>query len=182
MRNIIKHTAVSLALVGLLVTASNASALAIGDANYLGTVNDGIPSSPANEVGYINTLTTLAAGAGDILIGTETYNRVTSALAGPFPTAVLAGGGKLDTGNPVLALPGTFQYILGKYDAEAAGSLVWYFAEGTSSVTLPATFNSRGLSHISWFNAAPSVPDGGVTAMLLGMALSGLAMLRRVVS
>jgi hypothetical protein len=71
---------------------------------------------------------------------------------------------------------GTY-YVLGKYDAAQAGSLVWLVtvtAPGTS-ISLPAYFDgeNHGLSHATTF-----VPDGGMTLMLLGGALVGLGALR----
>jgi hypothetical protein len=69
-------------------------------------------------------------------------------------------------------------YILGKYDQDAAGSLVWLlgtddFAVG-DTVTLQATLNGRDLSHISGYGTGTPVPEPG-TMMLLGSGLVGLA-------
>ncbi len=165
-------------LIGMFLQA-NAIALSIGDANYLGLINDGIPANPALEVDYINDLITLAAGAGDTDIGTETYNRLNSTLAGPFSPAVLAGA-KKDEISPFYPFDATgYEYIIGKYDASQAGSLVWYFAGGFSGnlSQLPATLNNQGLSHISAYNSnsiGNPVPEPA-TMILFAAGLIGLA-------
>lgn len=152
--------------------------LSIGDAYYLGSINDGIPSSEAAEASYINYLITLPMGAPDTIIGTETYNRLNSSLAGPFPYATDAGAVKQDNSNTTFAATG-FEYILGKYDASRAGSLVWYFAGGfTESVVMPSTYNGHGLSHTTGFNGSTTVPEPA-TMLLFGTGLIGIAGLRR---
>lgn len=173
--------------LGLLAasTASSAGPVAIGDPNFLGTIVDGIPSSPGNEVTFINALNDLAAGALPVTCAvTETCNRVGSTLAGPFSDAILAGAAKDETAPFAINATG-YEYILGKYDADQAGSLVWYFAGGYTDgvVTLPGTFNGFGLSHISLYNSAggpppTQVPEPG-TALLAGLALLGLAASRK---
>lgn len=164
-------------LVALLVSlgfrVSQASAsivLSFGDANYVGLINDGVPSNPADEARYINNLITLGAGQGDTVIAnpppppgtSETYNRVSSTLSplGGFPTATDVGADKSNSGNSTVILTTGFKYILGKYDATSAGSLVWYSATGFSgSVTLPSSYNGHGISHISVYN--PTNGGGG---------------------
>jgi hypothetical protein len=181
--------AIAFAVV-LALTATNAGAatvtLSIGDAYYLGSINDGIPASPADEVQYINYLTTLGPGDPDTQIpaGTgEIYNRVGSTLAGPFPTATTSGAVKDDPANAsgTYTLTSSYTYVLGKYDAGQAGSLVWVISGVAvgDTLDLPNTYNGHGISHLSLYNPGGSVPDGGVTLMLLGGALFGIETLRR---
>src|SRR5687767_3691057 len=124
MKKLLVHLALAIGFAGAIATPL--SALSIGDADYVGRINDGIPSNPADEVGYINTLIDLAPGALPILIGTETYDRVGSpaGLVG-LPDANLTGAVKDDTSPSNVVDVTGFEYILGKYDAAQAGSYVW---------------------------------------------------------
>lgn len=171
----------------LLAATSQLSALTIGDANYLGSINDGVPASEAHEASYINWLITLSAGAGPTPLPDATgeiYSRIGSTVAGPFPTAVVAGSQKFEDNSLSLTVNAAgFSYALGKYGNgnSGAGTVVWYLPDGAAGdITLPGKYMGKGLSHITLFNPGRSnVPDGGTTAMLLGLALSGIAMLRR---
>ena len=179
-------------MVALGVSAPIASAtqLYIPDVNtsdpyYVGRINDGIPSSEAEEMAYIKILIGLNTNQSPIQIplgSGEVYDRLYSTVGGlltPTPYAPTVDG------------PGAFHeninvtdyaYILGKYDAGNAGAYVWYVA-GLGSVTLPlyATPDDRyELSHYTLFKVRQGdVPDGGFTLMLLGGALVGLGALRR---
>jgi hypothetical protein len=172
-----KKTLIAIACaVALASNARTASALTIGDAFYVGNIIDGIPSSLADEAAYINALITLLPDAPNIAIGTETYNRVGSTLASPLPSATDVGAVKTDTSvNTGIDVSG-FTYLLGKYDASDAGSFVW-LVSGLTTVDLPALANERELSHYSLFNPT-SVPDGGTTIGLLGLAMLALGYLR----
>jgi hypothetical protein len=166
----------SIFLVIGAATQANALLLGIGDSNYVGKIVDGIPSNPADEVVYINNLITLAAGAGVTAIGTETYDRISSTNAGPFPTATTTSSFKDETGTNTANVLGRV-YVIGKYDAAQAGSLLWYLPEGFTDVTLPATLNGHGISHISAYNVVGGGTGGEVpepaTIMLVGIGLLG---------
>jgi hypothetical protein len=171
-------------VIGLLMAVTNAQAisLTIGDAFYVGSINDGIPSSPALEQGYVANLITLVKGAEDTQIpeGTgEIYNREGSTLDGPFPEPL--GFKKIDEdGNTdfVVTGAGTF-YVLGKYDQSFAGALVWLVtATAGETISLPSTYNGYNLSHIT--SNAP-VPEP-ITMLLLGFGFVGLVGFTRIKS
>lgn len=161
--------------------------LTIGDAQYLGSIDDGIPASEALEVEYINYLVTLTAGQGNTQIpaGTgEIYNRVGSTLSGPFPTAVIDNSLKVESEAPLIDAAG-YNYILGKYGSgqSGGGSLVWYIGGNGAAgqVELPATYGGKELSHKSLYNLNPTkpVPDGGSAVVLLGIGLMSLGFVNR---
>ncbi len=167
--------------LGLTPLSAGATELTFGDQYYIGHINDGIPSSPTDEVTYINNLITLAAGAGVETIGTEAYDRLDSTLVTSFPTAVVTGNTRDESGNSLGIDVTGYTYLLGKYDAFHAGSYVWDVS-GLTEVNIPSLgpADKYGLSHYSLYNfKPPTVPDGGATLMLLGGALVGLAALRR---
>lgn len=189
--SVLKRLAVaaSLALAGSFVSAA---VLTQGDANYVGLINDNIPSNPDNEVENINGLIQLAAGAAAQDCpgpSSETCDRLGSTLVpvGGFDLAV-NDGDKDESGGTTVNLADTFHYILGKYDASQAGALVWYFANGiTGDVTLPGTLNGLGLSHISWYTMTDGggdddeIPEPGSLALLgLGLLAAAGARRRRV--
>jgi hypothetical protein len=168
----------------LLMLASTAQALVIGDAYYVGLINDGIPSDPENEVEYINAMIDLAPGTSGPC-STEACDRTGSTLAG-LPDATKVGSAKDDTDPSTTVTTTGYAYILGKYDAHNAGSLVWYIS-GMDEVTLPSHFNSAGqyaLSHWSLYNCVgecdpPNRVPEPTTLSLLGAAMLGSALLRR---
>lgn len=169
-----------------LITGPN---LTYGNANFLGFIGDGIPSSLSMEASYINNLNSLAAGAGSTTIGSETYSRSDSTLSGPFVDAVVLGATKdesVDDVDSSSLQAGIYQYILGKYDGRNYGSLVWYNADGfTGNITLQGTAGTGNyaLSHISFFNSSTGDPSTSIpvpaTLLLFGLGLLGLGFLNR---
>jgi len=183
-------TLVALAVMaGLMGLAHQAHALAFKDANYIGLVNDGIPSNPTDEVEYINALISLAAGQGDTTIGTEVYNREGSTIncgTLPCPTAVLAGNsGNVNTSVGTGIDVTGFTYLLAKYDGPNEGQVLWYVGNLTGVQSIPnqccigppGETKEYGLSHYILFNPT-SVPEP-TTLLLLGLTGAGVAVFAR---
>jgi hypothetical protein len=186
-----KLLAIGSALALTLLSASTASALTIGDANYVGVIIDGIPPNDALEPRYVNSLILVAPGdsaqCSDPLVNSEVCDRTDSTLAIALPPVDLAGQFKANVANENSGdvLVNGWEYISGKYGS--FGIHVWYIGNlaPTDTVTLPQKFNGGttgpgGLSHYTLYNANQfDVPDGGTTAALLGLSLVGLGMIRR---
>ena len=185
-----KLLAIGSALAMTLMCASTASALAIdltvGDANFVGTVIDGIPPNDANEPLYVNSLIEVAPGAFDDecnYVNSEDCDRTLSTLAIALPAVPLTGQLKTETDEANNVLVNGWAYISGKYGND--GIRVWYIGNlaATDTVTLPTNFNGTtgpALSHWTLYTADQfDVPDGGTTAALLGLSLVGLGMIRR---
>src|SRR5512143_1734369 len=105
------------ALLGLTSRANANTILAFGDAQSLGSLIPGSPSSPSDEAGYITNLVGLAAPSTRVVIGSHTYDRTSNNSFGVLPAAT-------DVGSvTVITPPGSasgidvtgLTYLLGKY-------------------------------------------------------------------
>jgi hypothetical protein len=182
-----KLIAIGSALALTLLTASTASALAYGDANYVGAVIDGIPPNDSNEPLYVNSLIQVAPGVNDPtcnLITSERCDRTGSTLAIALPAVDLTGQSKVESGLNLSILVNGWEYVSAKYGNE--GIYVWYIGNlnPASTFTLQQSFGptggGTGISHYTLYNAGgTTVPDGGTTAALLGLSMVGLGMIRR---
>ncbi len=117
----------------------------------------------------------MALGSIDIANG-QIYFRSNHAF-GLTPTAVWALNGTGTTIN--LGSGGIYTYLFANYTG--FGAEVWYVGNLTGIITLPAI---AGLFRVTnWTLLGPGagagVPDRGITAMLLGLALWALAISRR---
>jgi hypothetical protein len=177
------------------LSVAGASALGLNDPGVMGTVDDGIPADISDQVVYVNTLLGMAAPSGPTLIGTETYQR--SSNADPGSGSVTAVGASKDESGA--GAGSGFEYVIAKYDGPNAGSVVFYF--GGAAFNLPLNSadiwvngqnEGYGLSHWTGFNPGPGtgpgpgpgpgVPDAGSTLALIGLAVTGLGLLRRKLS
>lgn len=156
-----------------LLLAVSARALTIGDAHELGFVEFGIPSGDQDRENYVNHLIGMALGSFDSALGQD-FTRSNNDF-GPLPTAVFDSNG---TGTSV-DLGSGFTYLFAKYDGPNYGSEVWYVADLTGTISIPSTAGGYGLSGWTLFNPGTSVPDGGTTAMLAGLALLSLGLMSR---
>ena len=172
-----KHLLVYSILCGLLLAfGHNAGAvsLVIGDANELGFVNFGIPSGDADRTTYVNHLINQALGTTELADG-QTYFRSNNVFS-PLDAAVWNSNG---TGTSVDVGTGGFEYLFAKYDGPNYGSEVWYIGGLTGVITIPALGGQYGLSGWTLFTpGGAQVPEGGSTVVLLGLALTGVMVVR----
>ncbi len=152
--------------------------LAIGDGHELGFVNFGIPSGDADRLNYVNHLIGMALGSEDDAFG-QHFTRSNNAF-GQLPQAVLAGHVNGTSTSINLGAGGLYTYLFAKYDGPNYGSEVWYVGDLSGIIEIPATAGGYGLSGWTLFGTGvPGVPEGGITAMLLGTALGTLGLARR---
>jgi hypothetical protein len=155
---------------------AKAFALGVGDSNELGFLWPGIQRKTDNQEKaiYVNHLIGMAVGAIDVGNG-EVYFRSNNGFKS-LPTAARAlnGGGR--TIN--LRTSGLYTYLFATYDGY--GSEVWFVGNLSGIITIP--FLAAGHYLTGWTLFGPpgaGVPDGGITVMLLGVALGVLALARR---
>jgi hypothetical protein len=150
-------------------------ALTIGDQHELGFVKFGIPSGDQDRTNYVNHLIGMALGTQDNAL-LQHFTRSNNAFS-PLPTAVFKLNG---TGTTINLGSGLYTYLFAKYDGPNYGAEVWYVGNLSGMITIPATAGGYGLSGWTLFGPGHArVPDGGITAILLGVALSALGIARR---
>jgi hypothetical protein len=162
----------------MLAPADDASAFGIniGDSYELASSGPGIQkkSDNQNKVICVNHLIGMTLGTMDIASG-EVYSRSNHGFKS-LPAAVRArnrGGRTLSLGTG-----GLYTYLLATYNGY--GTEVWYAGNLSGIITIP--FLAAGHCIIGWTLLGPGsiwVPDGGITVMLLGVALGLLALARR---
>jgi hypothetical protein len=187
-----KKTLLTIALgLAMALPAVNAQAatLAIDDAYYIGSVDPGSPAELDMEAYFINFLLGMATPStdSDDPAGAPAqvyfFDRSALDIAG-CPGAACDLADDSTAVKPSIAdltnldLSG-WTYLLAKYGNT---SYVWYVA-GLTDVTLATPLGGgedNGLSHYSLFNpGTTTVPDGGTTLGLLGLAMLGLGYVRR---
>jgi hypothetical protein len=162
--------------VAILAPSHDVRALGIGDAHELGFIWPGMQkkSSNQNKVIYVNHL--LGMALGTINIGnSQVYFRSNNPFAA-LPTAVQArnGGGRIID----LGTGGLYTYLFAAYNGY--GSEVWYVGNLSGIITVPFLAGWHCLTGWTLFGTGSvEAPDGGVTVMLLGVALGVLALARR---
>ncbi|HET6888582.1 MAG TPA: hypothetical protein VFH87_11745 [Candidatus Udaeobacter sp.] len=166
-----------MAFCGAMLAPSHdakAFGLGVGDSHELGFLWPGIQTDNQNKAIYVNHLIGMAVGAIDVANG-EVYFRSNHHFKS-LPTAARAlnGGGR--TIN--LRTGGLYTYLFATYDGY--GSEVWYVGNLSGIITIP--FLAAGRYLTGWTLFGPrgvGIPDGGITVMLLGVALGVLALARR---
>jgi hypothetical protein len=139
----------------------------------------------------LNTSKTVSGqGVGSALTD---YFRSGNAFS-PLPTAVTTGalfqsGGGLTlvNGNNYveLTLPAGFTYLAAKWDGPNGGAMVYDIAglAAGTVIDLPNVAFDHGMTGWTLLDGnGGTVPDGGATAILLGMSLTGFGLLRRKLS
>jgi hypothetical protein len=155
---------------------AKAVGISIGDSHELGFLWPGIQKKPSHQDKLIcvNQLVGMALGEIDITNG-QVYFRSNNAF-NPLPTASQARNGGGRTIN--LRAGGVYTYLFATYNGY--GSEIWYVGNLSGIITIPFLAGRHCLTGWTLFRVSTvGVPDGGITVMLLGVALGVLALARR---
>jgi len=155
---------------------ARAFALGFGDSRELGFVWPGTQRKSSNQDReiYVNHLLGMGLGTIDIANG-QVYFRSSHGFKS-LPSAVWAANG----GGRILDLrgDGLYTYLFATY--KGYGSEVWYVGNLSGLIRIPFLAGGGALTGWTLFRGGTSaVPEGGVTVMLLGVALGVLALARR---
>lgn len=162
------------------------------DPYYLGLITPGVPPNEARQVQYLNYLLGMTPGTSTPSTGvtiagsTQHLTRSGNDCGGVLCSSLSASddGSSRQEGaslSNTLNLGTGYQFLVGHYGGGRPDgqSHVWFVGGLTGQVTIPlAGSNSAGLSNWTLYNPT-SVPEGGMTLILLGGALLGLETLRR---
>ena len=155
---------------------ARAFGLGLGDSHEVGFLWPGIQkkSSDQNRAIYVNHLLGMALGAIDIANG-EVYFRSSNGFKSMPPAALAVNGG----GRTInLRSAGLYTYLFASYNGY--GTEVWYVGNLSGIIMIPFLAAGHCLTGWTLFGiGGAGVPDGGVTVMLLGVALGVLALARR---
>ena len=135
----------------------------------------------------------------------EYYRSITN--FGVLPAATSVGAGLYGASDLSIVLPSVFQYLIVGYDGQNGGSQVYYIgglAAGDTINIVPMAYPNHGLpknadcggssepdcghlkageyyemTHLTFLNPGGTVPDGGMTLSLLGVAMAGMGLIAR---
>lgn len=160
---------------GILLSSQDAKALSIGDSHELGFLWPGIQKKTDNQKKalYLDHLIGMALGTTEVNHG-EVYFRSSNSFKS-LPTAVWArnGGGRAIN----LGTDAPYTYLFATYSGY--GTEVWSIGNLHGIVSIPFLTAGHHLTGWMLFTAASiGIPDGGITVMLLGVALGVLALAR----
>jgi hypothetical protein len=181
------------AAIAVTLLTAPAYALSITDDGVVGaasgeTKDDFSGGAVGIATGISNHL--LAMGENDsdpngcALNGTDTCYQT-----GPDPYSGTVSGGT-ENSSGTFGGASSYEYVLAKYNGNNAGYVLYHIPSLAPGFTLPLLptgiwQNNQGtgyaLSHYVGFGST-SVPDGGATLSLLGLALAGIGVVRRYIS
>lgn len=155
----------------------------------LGNVNPPEPADPVHYADYINAMIGLSLGGSTTVSvpgGSDTVYRSGNAFSDLTTATTL--GDVLSSVNPSTSILDTgFEYLVGKYDGPNGGLEVWDIASIAAGTTITIPENAYGAGNgqyglSGWVlmdSTSQNVPDGGATALLLGIGLSALFLVQR---
>jgi len=174
-----KVSLLCMALCGVMVASSHDAAafgLQMGDSHEVGCLWPGVQKKSGDQkrATYVNHLLGMSLGAINFANG-QVYFRSNQAFTSlPAATQASNGGGRVIS----LGTGGLYTYLFATY--HGYGSEVWYVGNLRGIIMIPFLAGRAYLTSWTLLGVASgAVPDGGVTVMLLGVALGVLALARR---
>lgn len=190
----VRTTAVVAAMSLSLVGVQTKAATIVDLSSYgIGLITPTIiPPSGLDSTYLVNMINTYNSGV-NATIGSQFY-AIHQGSGTPNPVLPAPPASVLDTGvsgSPTshdidLGPSGAGLYLIAQWDGPQGADAVYYIGGLTGVITLENTVDvvnanggPYGLSGYWLASGTDSVPDGGVTAVLLGFALVGIESLRR---
>ena len=187
----ISKTLIKLAAVAAVTASTQATPI------FLGTVDDGVSPSVANEVGWVNEI--LGKAVSGNALGTqyastnpvgETLTRSNQADPGSHSVSTPPAG-QIKTATDPSATGSGYEYIIAHYGGQSQFSAVFYL--GGEGFDVPndqgallallglsaGNYNIAGKGGYSGFTVYNRTPDGGATVALVGLTVLGLGAIRR---
>src|SRR5688572_1794214 len=159
---------------------AQADALTFASPTYLGSITPCTPTSPTDEVNYINQLLSMALNA-ETTVGGNFFDRSGNACVGCASATIT--GGLVDLASST-SLGTGFTYLFVKYSAQE-GSHVWDIrgltgtigpSGGATTHTFPLNAGQNQWSHFALFNPGTITVPEPTTLMLLGVGLLGFGL------
>ena len=155
---------------------AQAESLTFASTRYIGSVTPGTPTSPSDEIEYINQLLSMALNAEASVDGND-FDRSANACVGCL-TAVITGS-MTDLVASSINLGSGFTYLYVKYSA-GEGSHVWDIRNLTGTIgpsggltthTFPVVAGQNQWSHFALFNPGTTTVPEPTSLFLLGVGL-----------
>ena len=178
-RHVSKWLVVFAIVCGLsFAVQAQAESLTFASTRYIGSVTPGTPTSPDDEIDYINQLLSMALNT-DTSVGGNDFDRSGFACAGCLPAVLTGSLTDLVTDDVPTALGAGFTYLYVKYSA-GEGSHVWDIRGLTGTIgpsgslsthTFPVVAGQNEWSHFALFNPGTTTVPEPTTLFLLGVGL-----------
>lgn len=176
----IRRLLIALACAACLGLPHSADALSMRDPNELGYVEAGLPSGNQDRTDYLNALIALPLGNSAAVTASGQSNTITRSL-NDFGSLAPAAFSLNGTGTSIDLGTIGYAYLLANYNGPKFSAEIWYVGGLNGTINIPQKASSYNLIGWTLFAPGESVPDGGTTVALLGAALGGLGIMRRLI-
>jgi hypothetical protein len=172
-------------VLSLLILFSASAPIFAGPLYYdtegvVGTVSGLAATTPSIEAGFAQFLLDMTVGSVPVVIDERTYTVSSNEYSG-----IIGDSKKIDvSGTSAVTIEDGWQYVLAKYDGKNGGYVLFNIEDfGNVLPQYSYTFWGKtpeqyAISHYTLYKAS-TVPDGGLTVLLLGIGVGGAALFSR---